>query len=61
MKKNIAIIIKANQDFVRHTEADVKKSKPILNTFFESISKVYIPLLEMLGKFEREGPSSNFV
>ena len=55
MKKNIAIIIKANQDFVRHTEADVKKSKPILNTFFESISKVYIPLLEMLGKFEREG------
>lgn len=55
MNKNIAVIIKANQDFIRHTEADVKKNRPILNLFFESISKVYLPLLLMLDDFEREG------
>lgn len=55
MNKNIAIVIKANQDFIRHTEADVKKNKPILNLFFESLSKVYIPLLDMLSGFEKEG------
>jgi len=55
MNKNIAFIIKANQDFVRHTESDVKKNKPILNSFFESISNVYLPLLDMLDNFEKEG------
>ena len=55
MNKNIAFIIKANQDFVRHTENDIKKNKPILNGLFESISNVYIPLLDILEKFEKEG------
>lgn len=55
MNKNIAFIIKANQDFVRHTESDVKKNKPILNSLFESISNVYLPLLDMLDNFEKEG------
>ena len=55
MNRNIAIIIKATQDYIRHSEADIKKNKPILNLYFESISKVYIPLLNMLGKFEKEG------
>ena len=55
MNRNIAIIIKATQDYIRHSEADIKKNKPILNLYFESISKVYIPLLNMLGSFEKEG------
>lgn len=54
MKKNLAFIIKANQDFVRHTSADIKYTKPILNGLFESISKVYLPLLDMLENFSRE-------
>ena len=55
MNRNIAIIIKATQDYIRHTEADIKKNKPILNLYFKSISKVYIPLLNMLNSFEKEG------
>jgi len=54
MKKNLAIIIKATQDFVRHTESDINTNKPVLNNLFENISKVYLPLLNMLDQLKLE-------
>lgn len=54
MQKYLSLIIKANQDFIRHTGEDLEQNAPILNTFYESISDVYIPLLRMIEKLEEE-------
>ena len=48
MQKNLSLIIKAHQEFIRHNEADKKINAPILNIFYEKISTIYIPLLRML-------------
>ena len=55
MQKKISFIIKASQEFFRHTEEEEKINAPVINKFFESISNLYIPLLNMLEKFETEG------
>ena len=55
MQKKISFIIKASQEFFRHTEEEEKINAPVINMFFESISNLYIPLLNMLEKFETEG------
>jgi len=54
MQKILSIVIKASQDFIRHTEEDLKENAPILNNYFESISNVYIPLLRMIEKLEAD-------
>lgn len=54
MKKKLCLIIKAGQEWFRHTEFEEKTNAPILNQFFESISNVYIPFLNILEKFESE-------
>ena len=51
MLKNLVLIIKANQCFIRsNNEKNIEKNKAELNQFFESISDLYIPLLNI---FER--------
>lgn len=60
MIKNLNLVIKANQDFIRHTDADKKLNAPILNTFYESISNIYIPLLRMIEKLEAENVPCRF-
>ena len=50
MQKKVCIVIKANQEFIRHTGEDVKKNAAVLNNLFESISDVYIPMLRMIDK-----------
>ena len=54
MQKILGIVIKASQDFIRHTDEDLKDNAPVLNSFFESISNVYIPLLRMLERLEAD-------
>ena len=54
MQKYFSLIIKASQDFIRHTDDDVRQNAPVLNSFYESITNVYIPLLNMLERFEKE-------
>lgn len=54
MQKKISFILKASQEFFRHTEEEKKINAPLINKFFESISNVYIPLLNMLERFETE-------
>jgi len=58
MQKNLSLIIKANQEFIRHTGEDEHINAPILNIFYESISTTYIPMLEMLARLEAD--SVNF-
>ena len=48
MNKNVVFIIKASQDFIRHTAEDAKLNAPVLNSLFENITDIYIPLLNML-------------
>ena len=55
MQKKISFIIKASQEFFRHTDEEEKINAPMKNKFFENISNVYIPLLNMLERFETEG------
>ncbi len=55
ISKNLSLIIKANQDFIRHTGEDEKINAPVLNVFYESLSATYIPLLHMLEKLEADG------
>lgn len=54
MQKFFSLILKANQDFIRHTGDDLKQNAPVLNSFYESISDVYIPLLRMVEKLEND-------
>ncbi len=54
MEKKLSLIIKASQEYFRHSEEEIKLNAPIINNFFESISNIYIPLLNMLEKFEAE-------
>lgn len=60
MNKNLTLIIKASQDFIRHTEDDVKTNAPLLNSLYESISNIYIPLLQMVEKLEAENVPCRF-
>lgn len=55
MQKNLSLIVKANQDFIRHTGDDQKKNAPVLNLLYESISSVYIPLIRMVENLEKDG------
>ena len=54
MQQILSIVIKASQDFIRHSEEDLKENAPVLNNFYESISNVYIPLLRMMEKLEAD-------
>ncbi len=54
MQKILSLVIKASQDFIRHTDEDIKDNAPILNNFFEAVSNVYIPLLRMLDNLEAD-------
>ena len=54
MQKILSIVIKASQDFIRHTDEDLKDNAPVLNNFFEAISNVYIPLLRMIEQLEAD-------
>ena len=54
MQKILSIVIKASQDFIRHSEEDLKDNAPVLNNFFEAISNVYIPLLRMIENLEKD-------
>ena len=60
MQKILSLVIKANQDFIRHSEEDIKNNAPVLNSFYESISNVYIPLLEMMEALERDNIKYRF-
>src|SRR5574344_2098135 len=54
MKNKLSLIIKANQDFIRNSEADKSLYIPQMNSFFDSISKIYIPLLNMVQSLETD-------
>ena len=55
MNKNLVFIIKANQEFIRHSKKEIVEVEAELNSLFESVSHTYIPLLNMLERFEAEG------
>ena len=60
MQKILSIVIKASQDFIRHSDEDLKDNAPVLNNFYEAISNVYIPLLRMIEKLENDKINCRF-
>ena len=54
MLKNLVFIVKARQDFIRYSGDEKKKNAPLLNSLFESISEIYIPLLNMFEVLEKD-------
>lgn len=55
MKKNLVFIIKTNQEFIRHPKGEIVEVEPELNSLFEAITDIYLPLLSNLEKYEKEG------
>mgnify|MGYP003294908515 CR=1 FL=1 len=60
MDKKIAFVIKTSQEFIRHSESDAEKYAPEFNSLFESVSNTFIPLLNMLGRFEEKSVNAAF-
>lgn len=60
MNKKIAFVIKASQEFIRHTEKDFEFQAPMFNSLFESISSIYIPLLNMVETLEKDNIQCRF-
>ena len=57
MKKNLVFVIKATQDFVRYVPEEIEKNYVLLNKLCDSISTIYIPLLNMLEELENKNVS----
>jgi len=55
MLKNLAFVINCNQIYIRHSDEEKEKNIHVLNTLFETVSNVYIPMLNMFEAFEKEG------
>ena len=60
MHKDLVFIINTNQNFIRTAGKDSESFLPVLNDFFESVSDVYIPLLNMLERLEEENIRCRF-
>ncbi len=54
MHKDLVFIINTNQNYIRVSGKDSESFLPVLNDFFESISEVYIPLLNMIERLEKD-------
>jgi len=54
MLKNLVFVVKVSQDFIRHTDDEIQKNKPVLTKLFDLMSNVYIPFLNMFEAFEKE-------
>jgi len=53
--KKIVLLISNLQEFIYHTGAEEKKFAAEMNRLYESISYVYIPLLNMFASLEKDG------
>lgn len=60
MLKNLSFVIKANQDFIRHTGDDANINAPLLNNLFDSVSHTYIPLLRMIERLSADNVPCRF-
>lgn len=54
MHKDLVFIINTNQNYIRSLGKDADAFLPVLNDFFESVSEVYIPLLNMIERLEKD-------
>ncbi len=52
--KNISLLINLHHPYIRHTDESALANAQENSLFFEKISNVYIPLLNMLSKIESE-------
>lgn len=55
MTKNLVLVIKANQDYIRHSKKEFVDVEPELNSLFESVSDIYIPFLNLFENLEKDG------
>lgn len=54
MFKNLVFIINPTHDYLRSFGDNAVDNKPLFNVLFESLSNLYIPLLEMLENLEKD-------
>ena len=52
--KNIVVLLACSQEYIRHTGDDEKKYAVQINRLFESVSDIYIPLLNMFAQLEKD-------
>lgn len=53
-EKKLLFVFNTSQEYIKHTGADAEKFAAEQSYLFETISNVYLPLLKMLEKFDRE-------
>ena len=53
-QKKFVLILNTNQEYIKHTGEEAVLYAGERSYLFESISNVYIPLVQMLEKFEAE-------
>ena len=58
--KNLSIVIVAHQPFFRHVTGENEIPGQENDLLFGAISQTYIPLIDMLHRFEEEGIKSKF-
>ncbi len=54
MLKNLVFVIKVTQDFICHTEKEIRNNTIALTKLYDLVSNVYIPFLNIFEKFEKE-------
>lgn len=52
--RNLILVLNANHEYIRHTGEDEVKYASQMNSFFESITDTYLPLLKMFETLEND-------
>jgi len=60
MTKKLSFVIKTSQAFIRHSQNDIKRYIPQFNSLFEDLTDIYIPLLNMVERLEKDNVSCRF-
>ena len=58
--KKLSIVVVAHQPYIRHTEGENSPYAQQNDILFGAISQTYIPMINMLHKFEEEGVNAKF-
>lgn len=58
--KNLGLVVVCHQPYIRKTVADGEIPRPENDIFFTSVSKTYLPLVELLHKIEEQNIRAKF-
>lgn len=60
MEKKLSFIIKTSQEFVRISGEDKQKNNSVINHYYDAISNIYLPLLNIIENLQEKNCPCNF-